>query len=299
MWAPFFDLPLPCEPQQGATPSSSSSNGGGGGAAVAAGSGAAAAALIIELEEGRRGLPANVVGATSVGWLVDGRENSATAAASDADSGAAAEAVRSAPQARAKAANSGSCQGLPPGGDLRPGAILVGDRAECIEVRGLRLSCPGSGSGGRALASVPVVQDRAYWEVHVKLVTAELGSRLLVGVAANIPGGAGDILQQELGATPRSFGVQFGAGGAGALKTGDVLGVAFDQAVFPVTVTIWHNGSLVSAPLPRGLKGEMWPALFLSGCAVDWALGEEHWTSSKSCPDGFSALMPSRGLIGD
>lgn len=108
----------------------------------------------------------------------------------------------------------------------------------------------------------------------------------------------GDALNQELGQTPQSYGVQFGAGGEALLRVGDTIGVAFDQAVFPVTVSLWQNSVPVPAPLPRGLKGEQWPALFLSGCTVDWALDESHWRCSASCPEGFNALMPSRGLIG-
>lgn len=173
----------------------------------------------------------------------------------------------------------------------------LGVHADCIQIRGLRATCPAGATGGRLLASVAVVQDRAYWEVHVKELAAELSSRVLVGMACNLPGG--EVLQQELGATPRTFGVQLGAGGVAPLKAGDVIGVAYDQAVFPVSVNVWLNGTLLSTPLPRGLKGEQWPALFLDGCTVDWALGEEHWKSAVSCPSGFSALMPSRGLIGD
>eukprot|EP00418_Pyrodinium_bahamense_P056105 CAMPEP_0179167518 /NCGR_PEP_ID=MMETSP0796-20121207/82360_1 /TAXON_ID=73915 /ORGANISM="Pyrodinium bahamense, Strain pbaha01" /LENGTH=234 /DNA_ID=CAMNT_0020870209 /DNA_START=152 /DNA_END=856 /DNA_ORIENTATION=+ len=183
----------------------------------------------------------------------------------------------------------------PPAGDeLRPGAVGIGTSAEGLQVRGLRIT----GGFGRCLASVPVVQDRAYWEVHVVEVSSELGSRLLVGMSAPVPEG-GDALQQEMGTATRSYGVQFGAGGEAPLKTGDIIGVAYDQAVFPVSVCIWRNGLQVATPLPRGLKGEQWPALFVFGCTVDWALSEEHWKSASACPEGFSALMPSRGLIGD
>eukprot|EP00913_Durusdinium_trenchii_P012937 g12148.t1 len=72
-------------------------------------------------------------------------------------------------------------------------------------------------------------------------------------------------LTQRLGATARSFGIQFGAGEP--LNVGDVIGIACNQATFPVSVTAWHNGAPVPAPMPRGLKGELWPSLFLSDCA--------------------------------
>ncbi|CAK9007482.1 unnamed protein product [Durusdinium trenchii] len=104
-------------------------------------------------------------------------------------------------------------------------------------------------------------------------------------------------LTQRLGATARSFGIQFGAGEP--LNVGDVIGIACNQATFPVSVTAWHNGAPVPAPMPRGLKGELWPSLFLSDCVVDWALAESHWKHQSSRPQGFEALMPSRGLIGD
>merc|ERR1712151_820239 len=153
-----------------------------------------------------------------------------------------------------------------------------------------------SGGVGRCIAGVAIVQDRAYWEVHVVDVATELAARLLVGTCVR-PASGGDILLQELGATPQSYGVQFGAGGEAPLKAGDVISISFDQAVFPVTISVWHNGNQVPTPPPRGLKGEQWPALFVSSCVVDFALGEEHWKRSQSCPPGFSALMASRGLI--
>merc|ERR1740129_1486236 len=90
--------------------------------------------------------------------------------------------------------------GPPAGGELRPGAIIVGARAEGLQVRGLRVQ----GGVGRCLTNVPIVQDRAYWEVHV----VELGAggpgaaRLQAGCCTGAQKG-GDILMQELGATPR------------------------------------------------------------------------------------------------
>lgn len=180
------------------------------------------------------------------------------------------------------------------GPPLRPGAISVGTRAEGLQVRGLRIS----GGAGRCLTSVAVVQDRAYWEVHVVDVTGGHGARLLVGTCnAAAPGG--DVLLQDLGATPGSYGVLFGSLGQATLNAGDVISVSYDQAVFPVAINVWHNGSPVPAPPARGLKGEQWPALFVSDLTVDWALDESHWKNKGTCPNGFSALMASRGLIGD
>jgi len=178
--------------------------------------------------------------------------------------------------------------------ELRQGAVGVGVHAASIQVSGLRVK----GGTGRCLANVAAVQDRAYWEVHVIEVGGELGSRLQVGMSAYHPAGS-DALEQEMGTSTRSYGVQFGGGGEAPLREGDIIGVTYDQSVFPVSVSVWRNGSTVAAPLPRGLKGEQWPALFIGGCTVDWALGEEHWKSASTCPTGFSALMLSRGLIGD
>lgn len=177
---------------------------------------------------------------------------------------------------------------------LRPGAVGVGVHADNIQVSGLRVT----GGTGRCLANAAAVQDRAYWEVHVVAVGGELGSRLQVGMSAYHPAGS-DALEQEMGTSTRSYGVQLGGGGEAPLKEGDVISVTYDQSVFPVSVSVWRNGSAVAAPLPRGLKGEQWPSLFVAGCTVDWALGEEHWKSASTCPTGFSALMLSRGLIGD
>lgn len=170
----------------------------------------------------------------------------------------------------------------------RPG-VGVGARAEALDVQGPRVK-----GDGRCLASVAIVQDRAYWELHV--AEAPEGALLLAGSCVR-PGDAA-VLAEELGATPQSYGVRFCAGGQ-ALSAGDVIGVAYDQAVFPVGIRVWQNGTLVAAPPPRGLKGEQWPAIFTSGgCVIDWALEESTWRPPCSCPPGFSALMSVRGLIG-
>lgn len=180
---------------------------------------------------------------------------------------------------------------MPTGGELRLGACSIGVRADSLQVRGLRVA----GGLGRCLADTALVQDRAYWEVHVVGVSGELGARLLVGTCVKPAGG--DILLQELGATPGSYGVQFGAGGEAPLKVGDVIGVSYDQDVFPINYCIWLNGTQVRAPAARGLKGEQWPAVFVSSCAIDFALDEDHWKRGDVCPFGFSALMPARGII--
>ena len=82
---------------------------------------------------------------------------------------------------------------------------------------------------------------------------------------------------RELGLTSHSYGVCVGESWQAPLKRGDVVGFAYDQAVFPVRVDVWHNGSQLDVPLTRGLKGEQWPALFVGDCTVDWALDEKHW----------------------
>eukprot|EP00439_Symbiodinium_sp_Y106_P072890 s277_g13.t1 len=123
-------------------------------------------------------------------------------------------------------------------------------------------------SAGRCLASVPLVQDRAYWEVHV--VEVSDGASLQAGVA---PRGPDDHLQERLGATARSYGSELGAGGGLTLKSGDVISVAYDQAIFPVTVSTWHNGVLLQTPMARGLKGELFPALFLCVLTLTFLVG--------------------------
>lgn len=275
MWAPFFDLP--CEQTAGGP-------GAAGGTAVSPGGGVTGG-----------GAASSVSGATP-GLAAKTTMMAAASVSAAAPMGTPPSAL-AAPVAQSQRWQQAPVRGGPPaGGELRPGAIIVGARAEGLQVRGLRVQ----GGVGRCLTNVPIVQDRAYWEVHV----VELGAggpgaaRLQAGCCTGAQKG-GDILMQELGATPGSFAVHFGSLGQALLRAGDVIGVAYDQAVFPVTINIWHNGSPVPNPSTRGLKGEQWPALFVSGCTVDWALDESHWKQVGSCPVGFSALMASRGLIGD
>ncbi|CAK0838590.1 unnamed protein product [Prorocentrum cordatum] len=74
------------------------------------------------------------------------------------------------------------------------------------------------------------------------------------------------------------------------------LGVSYDQSLFPVGVAVWHNGAQVPVPVPRGLKGEQWPALYLAGCTVDWALGEESTGSKRTAALVVSLrLCPAAG----
>lgn len=137
-------------------------------------------------------------------------------------------------------------------------------------------------------------QDRAYWEVHIGDAGQD-GAFLMVGSTVR---GKPDLLAQELGASPMSYGARIGAGGKAPLQAGDVVGCSYDQAVYPPTIMYWVNGSQVTSMEQRGMKGEQWPALFVSGCTVDWALDETHWKSSSGCPTGFSQLMASTSLIG-
>lgn len=331
MWAPFFDMP--CERDPGAAtaaaaaPSGSSARGlGSPSVAAAAVSGRAAPAsgsdketvlfqpgqigvkadwgtgLVRAVPEGGQGAKLGV----EPGWQlteIDGEPFSKDLLMKCIGGGKPYSVVfLKSPETAASAArgSGGAPQPPPPqrsapdlGGALRPGAVRVGVCSDGLEVSGLRVR-----GRGRCLATAPIVQDRAYWEVHAAEVEAGLGSRLLVGVSAELPPRS-DQLGEELGANSRSYGVQFGAGGAAALQPGDVIGVSYDQSLFPVGVAVWHNGTQVPVPVPRGLKGEQWPALYLSGCTVDWALGEEHWKQANCCPGGFSEVMPSRGLIGD
>eukprot|EP00927_Polykrikos_kofoidii_P004339 TRINITY_DN11717_c0_g1_i1.p1 TRINITY_DN11717_c0_g1~~TRINITY_DN11717_c0_g1_i1.p1 ORF type:complete len:286 (+),score=53.61 TRINITY_DN11717_c0_g1_i1:71-928(+) len=285
MWAPFFEFPWEQAPH---TTGSTGGIGGGG-------STGSTAPVVFELGSNE----AIATGTTAAeARRLEAQQLQSNAAAKTAGPKAASGV------GGAQAGSGASSKSCPPGQgvqarktpafpELRPGKVGIGNRAEGVQVRGLRIT----GGVGRCLATEPIVQDRAFWEVHVVDVAADLGARLLVGTGINI--GTGDILLQDLGVTPQSYGVQFGAGGEAPLKVGDVIGVSFDQAVFPVAVTVWLNGSLVAAPMSRGLRGEQWPALYVSSCTVDWGLDEAHWKFAKTCPEGFSALMPCRSLIGD
>mmetsp|Transcript_15705 Transcript_15705/g.32752 ORF Transcript_15705/g.32752 Transcript_15705/m.32752 type:complete len:272 (-) Transcript_15705:217-1032(-) len=271
MWAPFFDLP--CE--------HSSAAGFGHGSNSGSSSGATG--------------DASTSGPSSRVPAASASKASSSSASAFAETKSAVAGTKGTVAGGAAAGSSATATRRPAtAGGLRPGDIGIGTYAEGLKVQGLRVK----GGSGRCLASVPVVQDRAYWEVHIIEVGGDLSSRLLVGTSAPIAPG-NDALQQDLGIKTRSYGAQFGAGGEAPLQAGDVISVTYDQAVFPVAVNVWHNGVPVPAPVPRGLNGEQWPALFIRECTVDWALGQDHWKFASVCPSGFSAIMPSRGLIGD
>lgn len=168
--------------------------------------------------------------------------------------------------------------------------VAPGEHAAGVVVSGCRLSGKGS-----CYASVPLVQDRVYFEVHVGEVFGAASS-LAVGCGAR-PAAAGD-LEKKLGEPPGSFGAAFGGPtGHSELKPGDIIGCAFDQDSGPVHLKFWRNGAAVPGATLKGMRGEQWPALFIDNCSVEWVFGENSLKYLSAIPGRFSALMASKALI--
>ena len=142
---------------------------------------------------------------------------------------------------------------------------------------------------GQAFAEQPILQDRAYWEVTVQNLT----SGMSVGVAA-----AQHTVGDKLNAgtawalTPSDFALLVPAG----LGKGDIIGVALDQADFPVSLTFWHNGKELKAL--RGPNTEATPLIELPEASDEVQVnfvGPEfaHAPASGS----FSGIIKARSLL--
>lgn len=143
------------------------------------------------------------------------------------------------------------------------------------------LSVSGS---GQILADQCILQDRAYWEATVE----KCGGGLVVGVVS--PAHAiGSKLTE--GTQDGSCSWTWRAEG---LVDGDVLGVALDQADFPVRLRFYVNGTQ-RADL-RGPVTEATPVLELSGRGSAVRMNFGQFPFAHRLP-GFDGLIRSRSLI--
>jgi len=137
---------------------------------------------------------------------------------------------------------------------------------------------------GQILADQCILQDRAYWEATVET----LGGGMAIGVASP---------SHTMG-YPLTEGLSDGSSSwawhAARVEAGDVIGVALDQADFPVRLRFYVNGA-ERADL-RGPVTEATPILELSGggSKVKMNFGSAPFVHRQP---GFEGLIRSRSLI--
>mmetsp|Transcript_7755 Transcript_7755/g.12340 ORF Transcript_7755/g.12340 Transcript_7755/m.12340 type:complete len:144 (+) Transcript_7755:79-510(+) len=78
---------------------------------------------------------------------------------------------------------------------------------------------------------------------------------------------------------------------------GDIVGVAFDQAVVPTELRFTHNGEPLAEFTITGIRGEVYPAVFVAkGSELECEFDGENGFAYPP-PSGFNGLMACRSLM--
>lgn len=155
-----------------------------------------------------------------------------------------------------------------------------------VEVDAATLSMRGTGS---ALASAPIEQDQAYWEVHV-LEPGE-ASRVRVGVSRRLKE---QELSRELEDTaedaPRVWSFQHDG-----LRAGDVIGVTFGQSDLP-NLSFALNGSPQPTFDVKKIGGLVYPVFSVArGAAIRVVFDPDKFEQQP--PPTAKPLMVVRSLL--
>ena len=136
---------------------------------------------------------------------------------------------------------------------------------------------------GSALGDAPILQDKGYFEARV--VSA---GRFAVGVATK-----GSPLDGVLEKAATAWTIT--SDHANAPAVGEVVGVAVDQADYPVQVYFYSGGKLIHQL--SGVRGEVLPAFSVSdGASLDVNFGSrEPW--AQPMPPGFEGIIKSISLL--
>jgi hypothetical protein len=140
---------------------------------------------------------------------------------------------------------------------------------------------------GAAMASAPVEQDAAYWEVKVVKPGA-----IFIGVARKLSTKeleAGFSRAKDDDEPPRSWVFD------GKVEAGDIIGVAFGQSDLP-NLSFTKNGKAQPAFDVRKIGGMVYPVVSVGGGAVIKVEFESE-EFANSPPHGFSALMVAQSML--
>eukprot|EP00656_Telonema_subtile_P035815 TRINITY_DN3976_c0_g1_i2.p1 TRINITY_DN3976_c0_g1~~TRINITY_DN3976_c0_g1_i2.p1 ORF type:complete len:185 (+),score=21.66 TRINITY_DN3976_c0_g1_i2:173-727(+) len=137
---------------------------------------------------------------------------------------------------------------------------------------------------GTCLGGCCLHQDRAYFEV--KIVKNE-GS-FQIGVANRRTD-----KEKALGEDPN---LSWVFQSHPKLAAGDVIGVAYDQADVPC-INFFHNGKLMENERQVGMKGEVYPAISVTGGAEMQVNFTHQFEYPPGNPYEYSGLIQSQSLI--
>ena len=140
---------------------------------------------------------------------------------------------------------------------------------------------------GAAMASAPVEQDAAYWEVKV----VKPGD-ICIGVARKLTTKeleAGFSRARKDDELPRSWVFD------GDFEAGDIIGLAFGQSDLP-NLSFTRNGKAQPAFDVRKIGGTVYPVVSVGGGAVIKVEFESE-EFANSPPHGFSALMVAQSML--
>lgn len=146
---------------------------------------------------------------------------------------------------------------------------------------------------GIALATTPIDQDKCLFEVLV----LNPGS-IAVGVC-RFPQPEEFSSFSILSSKDRCWMASLGGEEGPAIEAGDVIGCAVDQSDTPARVAFFLNGICLSASAKSGIRGEVWPAVFITdGACVEFAFSGERLRYLGMLRErGYKPLMASRNLL--
>ena len=171
-----------------------------------------------------------------------------------------------------------------PRGEAFDSAVALSTKpsARSGSILGSKLHASGA---GQILADQAVLQDRGYWEVSV-----EQAERLSVGVAS-----AAHTLGNPLGDGATSWALH-SVDLPQVLQPGDVIGVALDQADFPVSLRFYVNGTQYAEV--RGPATESTPIVHLYSSTDAVAVNFGLQPFARPPPSGgYSGLLRSRSIL--
>mmetsp|Transcript_13521 Transcript_13521/g.39350 ORF Transcript_13521/g.39350 Transcript_13521/m.39350 type:complete len:192 (-) Transcript_13521:40-615(-) len=165
--------------------------------------------------------------------------------------------------------------------------IPASAKGKDVVVDNANLSISGSGS---ALASAPIEQDRAYWEV--KVVDPGSQGRIRVGVSRRLKE---EDLHQEIDEASQGDKRRVWSFQQGDLKAGDVVGVTFGQSDLP-NLSFLVNGEPQPAFDVKKIGGLVYPIFSVGqGATLRVVFDPEHFEQQP--PPAAKPLMVVRSLL--
>ncbi|EKX30829.1 hypothetical protein GUITHDRAFT_156740, partial [Guillardia theta CCMP2712] len=157
--------------------------------------------------------------------------------------------------------------------------VTIGFHGPDIHFDDLRVS-----GSGVALASESISQDKAYFEVKI----AKAEGRWGVGVCKQSVHSSDELNVEGEGWCLSSVQLEYGEG--------DVIGVTYDQSIFPTALRFYHNGEVLEELTITSIRGEVFPAVHVTdGAVVDCEFDGENGFAYPP-PAGFTGVVSMRSV---